>query len=91
VTQLQEKPAEGGDLDGRVITAYLNQCTAEAQVGYRGTGFGPMSTVGIVVWLRLVPEGVPVPGKLRNSSIQIIKSSKTVPVSLMINKDPSTV
>jgi hypothetical protein len=34
VTQLQEKPAEGGDLDGRVITAYLNQCTAEAQVGY---------------------------------------------------------
>ena len=33
VTQLQEKAAEGGDLDGRIITAYLNQCTAEAQVG----------------------------------------------------------
>jgi hypothetical protein len=33
VTQLQEKAADGSDLDGRVITAYLNQCTAEAQVG----------------------------------------------------------
>ena len=29
--QLVEKPANGGDLDLRVISAYLNQCTAEAQ------------------------------------------------------------
>ena len=32
VSQLGEKAAEGGDLDGRVLAAYLNQCTAEAQV-----------------------------------------------------------
>ena len=31
LVQLSEKVAEGGDLDGRVVTAYLNQCTAEAQ------------------------------------------------------------
>jgi len=29
--QLVEKPGEGTDLDTRVISAYLNQCTAEAQ------------------------------------------------------------
>lgn len=29
--QLIEKPGEGTDLDTRVISAYLNQCTAEAQ------------------------------------------------------------
>ena len=29
--QLLEKGADGGDLDGRVTTAYINQCTAEAQ------------------------------------------------------------
>jgi len=29
--QLGEKPASGSDLDGRVCTAYMNQCTAEAQ------------------------------------------------------------
>jgi len=29
--QLGEKPAAGSDLDGRVCTAYMNQCTAEAQ------------------------------------------------------------
>jgi len=29
--QLGDKARDGGDLDGRVITAYLNQCTAEAQ------------------------------------------------------------
>merc|ERR1711990_1004497 len=31
VTQLSEKSVDGGDLDGRVCTAYINQCTAEAQ------------------------------------------------------------
>ena len=31
LTQLSEKAVEGGDLDGRVVSAYLNQCTAEAQ------------------------------------------------------------
>ena len=30
--QLLERPGEGTDLDSRVISAYLNQCTAEAQV-----------------------------------------------------------
>jgi len=29
--QLVEKPGEGTDLDTRVVSAYLNQCTAEAQ------------------------------------------------------------
>ena len=29
--QLAERSADGGDLDGRVTTAYINQCTAEAQ------------------------------------------------------------
>jgi len=29
--QLLERPGEGTDLDSRVISAYLNQCTAEAQ------------------------------------------------------------
>jgi len=29
--QLIENGADGGDLDGRVTTAYMNQCTAEAQ------------------------------------------------------------
>jgi len=29
--QLQEKGTDGGDLDGRVCTAYINQATAEAQ------------------------------------------------------------
>ena len=31
VAQLSEKSVDGGDLDGRVCTAYINQCTAEAQ------------------------------------------------------------
>lgn len=31
IPQLVEKPGEGTDLDTRVISAYLNQCTAEAQ------------------------------------------------------------
>jgi len=31
LAQLDEKPSDGGDLDGRVVTAYMNQCTAEAQ------------------------------------------------------------
>jgi len=31
VAQLGEPAPDGGDLDGRVLTAYLNQCTAEAQ------------------------------------------------------------
>merc|ERR1719384_2708098 len=31
IPQLVEKPAHGSDLDIRVITAYINQCTAEAQ------------------------------------------------------------
>ena len=31
IPQLLEKPMEGSDLDLRVISAYLNQCTAEAQ------------------------------------------------------------
>jgi len=31
VPQLSEKTVDGGDLDGRVCTAYVNQCTAEAQ------------------------------------------------------------
>jgi hypothetical protein len=31
LAQLDEKASDGGDLDGRVVTAYLNQCTAEAQ------------------------------------------------------------
>ena len=31
LAQLDEKAVDGGDLDGRVVTAYLNQCTAEAQ------------------------------------------------------------
>jgi len=31
LSQLAEKAADGGDLDGRVVAAYLNQCTAEAQ------------------------------------------------------------
>lgn len=29
--QLAERGKDGGDLDGRVTTAYINQCTAEAQ------------------------------------------------------------
>ena len=29
--QLIERPKNGSDLDVRVIAAYLNQCTAEAQ------------------------------------------------------------
>jgi len=29
--QLGERAEDGGDLDGRVTTAYINQCTAEAQ------------------------------------------------------------
>lgn len=29
--QLEENGVDGGDLDGRVTTAYINQCTAEAQ------------------------------------------------------------
>lgn len=29
--QLAERGADGGDMDGRVTTAYINQCTAEAQ------------------------------------------------------------
>lgn len=31
VPQLVERPKEGSDLDMRLMTAYLNQCTAEAQ------------------------------------------------------------
>jgi len=31
LAQLSEKSVDGGDLDGRVCTAYINQCTAEAQ------------------------------------------------------------
>ena len=31
IPQLVEKAANGSDLDIRVISAYLNQCTAEAQ------------------------------------------------------------
>ena len=31
--QLVEKSRNGSDLDIRVISAYLNQCTAEAQEG----------------------------------------------------------
>jgi len=31
IPQLAERSADGGDLDGRVCTAYMNQCTAEAQ------------------------------------------------------------
>merc|ERR1719483_1489993 len=31
IPQLAEKSANGSDLDGRVCTAYINQCTAEAQ------------------------------------------------------------
>jgi len=31
IPQLLERPGEGSDLDTRVICAYLNQCTAEAQ------------------------------------------------------------
>lgn len=31
IPQLGEKSANGSDLDGRVCTAYMNQCTAEAQ------------------------------------------------------------
>ena len=29
--QLSQKPPDGSDLDVRVVAAYLNQCTAEAQ------------------------------------------------------------
>ena len=32
--QLVERPKDGSDLDVRVIAAYLNQCTAEAQGGW---------------------------------------------------------
>ena len=31
LAQLSEKAVEGGDLDGKVVSAYLYQCTAEAQ------------------------------------------------------------
>ena len=31
IPQLVERPANGSDLDIRVVSAYLNQCTAEAQ------------------------------------------------------------
>merc|ERR1719414_779200 len=31
LAQLIEKSDDGGDMDGRVTTAYINQCTAEAQ------------------------------------------------------------
>jgi len=31
--KLTERPKEAGDLDPRVISAYLTQCTAEAQEG----------------------------------------------------------
>ena len=31
LVQLVERPKDGSDLDVRVIAAYLNQCTAEAQ------------------------------------------------------------
>jgi hypothetical protein len=31
--QLQTNPVQGSDLDPRVLSAYLNQCTAEAQEG----------------------------------------------------------
>ena len=33
VPQLVERVIDGSDLDVRVITAYMNQCTAEAQEG----------------------------------------------------------
>ena len=33
IPQLIEKPVSGSDLDIRVVAAYLNQCTAEAQEG----------------------------------------------------------
>ena len=33
IPQLIEKPVSGSDLDVRVVSAYLNQCTAEAQEG----------------------------------------------------------
>ena len=33
IPQLIEKPVSGSDLDVRVVAAYLNQCTAEAQEG----------------------------------------------------------
>ena len=33
IPQLIEKPISGSDLDIRVVAAYLNQCTAEAQEG----------------------------------------------------------
>jgi len=31
--KLTERPMEAGDLDPRVISAYITQCTAEAQEG----------------------------------------------------------
>ena len=33
IPQLIDKPISGSDLDVRVVAAYLNQCTAEAQEG----------------------------------------------------------
>ena len=33
VPQLVERVVDGADLDIRVISAYMNQCTAEAQEG----------------------------------------------------------
>ena len=33
IPQLIDKPVSGSDLDVRVVSAYLNQCTAEAQEG----------------------------------------------------------